>query len=130
MIVSTRLSLTGTVDFDGVQGGALCLQAFCRIPYVGEGLLVFSMITFAFSTVLGWSVVGEKCISFVLGERVCKIYRILWVGAVLISPLCTLNGVWALGDFVNALLVIPNVTGLLLLSKQVKKDTLDYFQNT
>lgn len=129
VIVSSRLTLTGQADFSGAQGGALCLVAFCQIPFVGEGLLVFSMITFAFSTILGWSVVGEKCISFVFGERVCRLYRVLWVGAVLVSPLCALEGVWALGDFVNALLVLPNVTGLILLSKTVKKETCEYFHS-
>lgn len=128
VIVSSCLSLSGEVLING-QGGVLCLQAFRQIPIVGEELLVFSMVTFAFSTILGWSVVGEKCIAFVFGGRVCKVYRILWVGAVLLAPMCALDGVWALGDLVNGLLVIPNVTGLIMLSSAVRGDTLEYFRD-
>lgn len=122
MIVSTELSFSGAVD-----GGNLCLRAFSRIPYIGDWLLVFGMVAFAFSTVLGWSVVGEKCITYVFGNKACGAYRLLWVLAVLFAPVCALEGVWALGDFVNGLLVIPNVTGLLLLSGKVYKETKWYF---
>ena len=110
-----------------LEQGNLCLRAFCRIPYIGEWLLVFSMVTFAFSTVIGWYVVGEKCFTFVFGEGATAVYRVLWVLAVLVAPVCTLQGVWAVGDLVNALLVIPNVTGLVLLSGTVKKETREYF---
>ncbi len=129
VIVSSELSTFGRAEIGAMQSGNLCLRAFCRIPYIGEWLLVFSMITFAFSTVLGWSVVGEKCFSFVFGNKSATVYRLLWVLAVLGAPVCTLQGVWALGDTVNALLVIPNVTGLILLSNSVKRETKEYFAN-
>ncbi len=127
VVVSTELSVFGSVDISAADGGNLCLRAFCRIPYIGEWLLVFSMVTFAFSTVLGWSVVGEKCITFVFGEGATAVYRLLWVFAVLVAPVCTLQGVWSLGDMVNGLLVIPNVTGLIMLSGTVQRETREYF---
>ncbi len=129
VIVSTQLSLFGTAEIGAMEGGILCLQAFSRIPCIGEWLLVFGMVTFAFSTVLGWSVVGEKCITFVFGGKACGVYRLLWLLAVMLAPVCALEGVWALGDLVNGLLVIPNVTGLLLLSGKVRKETKEYFAN-
>ncbi|MBQ4568677.1 MAG: sodium:alanine symporter family protein [Ruminococcus sp.] len=127
VIVSTELAVAGAVEVGTLEQGNLCLRAFCRIPYIGEWLLVFSMVTFAFSTVIGWYVVGEKCFTFVFGEGATAVYRVLWVLAVLVAPVCTLQGVWAVGDLVNALLVIPNVTGLVLLSGTVKKETREYF---
>ncbi len=130
VVVSYQVKSFGGVMLNSLEGGRLCLEAFCDIPYVGEGLLVFSMITFAFSTILGWSVVGEKCISFVFGQRACKPYRVLWIISVLLAPVCNLQGVWALGDLVNGLLVVPNVTGLIFLADTVKSETLQFIADT
>ncbi len=117
VVVSTMLS----VGMTEVQGDMLCMTAFSRIPYVGRGVLVFCMIAFAFSTILGWSAIGEKFAVFIFGEKSKKPYRVFWVASVFVSAFVSLKGVWALGDFINALLVIPNVTGLLLLIKKIKE---------
>ena len=122
VIVSTLL----TQSYDALQGaesGNLCYTAFCRIPVVGEGLLIFSMITFAFSTILGWSAVGERCITYIFGSKSRKWYRALWVAAVIAAPMVTLEGIWELGDLINGLLVVPNVWGLLMLSAKVRDKT-------
>lgn len=121
VIVSSVIS-DGTV-VSAADSGSLCYDAFCRIPVVGEGLLVFSMVTFAFSTILGWSAIGEKCIGFVFGDKSEKWYRVLWTGVVFAAPMISLEGIWSLGDLVNAFLVVPNVLGLLLLSSTVKSET-------
>lgn len=114
---------TGVCDgFSSSSGAALCMQSFEKIP-IGRGILVFSMIAFAFSTILGWSAIGEKFMFFLFGERGSKPYRVFWVAAVFISAFVSLKGIWALGDMINGILVIPNVTGLLLLSKEVKDIT-------
>lgn len=121
VIVSSIIS-DGTV-VSAADSGSLCYDAFCRIPVVGEGLLVFSMVTFAFSTILGWSAIGEKCVVFVFGDKSEKWYRVLWTGVVFAAPMISLEGIWSLGDLVNAFLVVPNVLGLLLLSSQVRDET-------
>lgn len=107
-------------DVGDNQGDMLCMAAFCRIPYVGKGVLVFSMIAFAFSTILGWSAIGEKFVVYIFSQKAVRPYRVLWVVAVFVSSFVALEGVWALGDFINALLVLPNVMGLLLLSNKIK----------
>lgn len=123
VIVSTMLR---NPELMGAQGGVLCLEAFGSIPAVGELLLVFCMVTFAFSTILGWSVIGEKCAEYIFGNRVTVWYRALWVLCVIFAPLVSLGVVWDFGDLVNGLLVIPNVTALILLSKEVSADTKKY----
>lgn len=129
MCLITGLVIVSSVISDGSvvtaeDSGRLCYDAFCRIPKVGEGLLVFSMVTFAFSTILGWSAVGEKCIGYVFGAKSSKWYRVLWIGAVFAAPMVSLESIWDLGDLLNAFLVIPNVAGLLMLSGVVKRETL------
>ena len=119
VVVSTTLADTNVK----MQGASLCYEAFCRIPYVGRGILVFSMITFAFSTVLGWSAIGEKCVTFVFGTECAGTYRVLWIAAVFASAFVSLDGIWAMGDFINALLVVPNVWGLYMLCGEVGADT-------
>lgn len=126
VIVSTCASQPSLLQSGG---GVLCFEAFCRIPYIGESLLVFSMVTFAFSTILGWSVVGEKCAVYVLGERAKVLYRGLWILFVLVAPIISLDIVWEFGDLFNALLVIPNVTALVIMSKDAGKETKVYLKN-
>ncbi len=110
-------------------GNILCLEAFRCIPYIGELLLVFSMVTFAFSTILGWFVVGEKCAQYIFGKRTV-LYAGAWVLCVLLAPMISLSMVWDLGDFVNGLLVIPNVTALVLLSKDTGRETKEYLRES
>lgn len=132
MCLVTGLVIVSTIlknpDLTLSDGGALCLKAFALIPYIGELILVFSMVTFAFSTVLGWSLVGEKCAEFVFGHRITKPYRLMWILCVLLSPMVSLGVVWDFGDLINALLVIPNVTALVILSKEVRNDTKEYLK--
>lgn len=116
-VVSTLVASDAQAsDFKGAE---LCYRAFSQIPHFGRGMLLFSIVAFAISTVLGWSVIGEKCVTFIFGGKGEKVYRLMWVLAVFLSAFVSLEGVWALGDFINALLVIPNVTGLLLLSNEI-----------
>ena len=125
VIVSTLLKNSSVT-----QGGGdiLCLEAFRQIPCLGELLLVFSMVTFAFSTILGWSVVGEKCAGYIFGKRAVPWYRGAWVVCVCLAPMVALDAVWDFGDLVNGLLVIPNVTALVLLSKPTAAETKSYLR--
>ncbi|MBQ9742624.1 MAG: sodium:alanine symporter family protein [Ruminococcus sp.] len=128
VIVSTILSLPA-VQLDGVDGSGLCYLAFSRIPIIGEELLVFGMITFAVSTVLGWSWIGLECAEFVFGQRVRRAYLILWVAMILIAPVVELDVVWNVADLCNALLAVPNVYALVMLNGQVHSETAVYINN-
>ncbi len=129
VIVSTQLAGNSISPAD-TEGGFLCYKAFSLIPFCGEGLLLFSMVTFAFSTILGWCFTGEKCAEYILGDRGTVIYRSLWILAVLVSPVMSFEVVWNLADLCNALLAIPNVYSLVMLSGEVKKLTQIFIDDT
>ncbi len=129
VIVSTLIS-DNSISSADAQGGFLCYKAFSLIPFIGESLLLFSMVTFAFSTILGWCFTGEKCAEYFLGEIGTKAYRYLWVLAVLVSPVMSFDMVWNLADLCNALLAVPNVYSLVMLSSEVKSLTRKFIDDT
>jgi len=96
------------------------------------GTIVVAIATalFAYSTVLGWSYYGEKAIEYLLGYRAIVPYRILFVGAVFIGATIKLELVWNLADLMNGMMAIPNLIGLLILSKVIRAETDRYFATT
>jgi len=103
-----------------IEGDLLASFAFDTLPYVGRGVLFFGLITFAFSTIIGWSYIGERCIEFVLGFKGIKLYRLMWVFMVLVSALVNSELVWSIADTVNVFLVLPNTTALFVLNKEIE----------
>lgn len=124
-IVSSVLSSGAELE-KGYPGGELCRKAFAQIPYVGEGILSIGIVTFAFSTILGWEWTGESCFGYIFGESRVKVYRVLWVLAVALAPLLSVDLVWNIGDLCNGLLIIPNGVALLMLSGEVREETHRY----
>lgn len=110
------------------DGGELTSLAFSQLPYVGQPILVVGIITFAFSTVLGWSYYGERCIEYLGGKKAMWPYRILFVSVAAIAPLINLNLVWDIADTLNALMAIPNIIAVLLLSSVIAKETRYYLK--
>ena len=113
-------------DIDHTQGAALTKAAFSKIPFIGTTILSVGIVTFAFSTILGWSYYGEKSVEYLGGKRIIIIYRILWIIAVFIGSVVNLSLVWSIADSMNALMAIPNLIALLLLSKVLIKETNKY----
>lgn len=111
------------------DGGELTSLAFAQIPYVGKIILIVGIVSFAFSTILGWAYYGERCAEYLGGSKVLIPYRILYVASIAIAPLITLNLVWDLADAFNALMAIPNLIALLLLSKVIVKETKTYIND-
>ncbi len=112
----------------GVNGAALSSQAFASIlPSVGAEIVSLSLAVFAFTTIIGWSVYGERCAQFLFGERGILPFRILWTLMVPAGTMLHLDFVWLLADTLNALMAIPNLIALLLLSPVVFKLSKDYF---
>ena len=101
-------------------GDMLCSLAFDTLPVVGRPVLFFSLVTFAFSTIIGWSYIGERCVEFVFGSKGIKAYRVLWVLAVAVSAMINSELVWSIADTVNVLLVLPNTTALFELCKEIR----------
>lgn len=114
VIVSTLLHFG--IDIQDVQLGSLTEVAFGHIPMVGAPLLTFGIVTFAFSTILGWSYYGERAVEYLGGRRLCVAYRVLYIIAVFFGAVFELSLVWNLADLMNALMAIPNLVSLILLS--------------
>lgn len=112
----------------GESGAVLTASAFeAGMPGVGNYLLTISLAVFAFTTILGWAYFGEKCWQYLLGTACEKPFRILWTLAVLPGAVVSLDFVWLVADTLNALMAIPNLIGLLLLTPVIVSLTRDYF---
>ncbi len=119
-------SIIAYPDIDCTQGGALTNAAFSKIPYIGTALLVFGISTFAFSTILGWTYYAERCVEYLGGAKLIKYYRIMWIVMLYVGAVVQLNLVWSFADSLNALMAIPNILSLLLLSGVIAKETDRY----
>jgi len=111
---------------EGLQGAALTKAAFSAIPVVGPIILTVGLLTFVFSTILGWSYYGEKAIEYLLGKKAIVPYRILWVIFVYVGSVFSLSLVWGLADIFNGLMALPNLVALILLSPVIVSETKKY----
>jgi AGCS family alanine or glycine:cation symporter len=110
----------------GLKGAALTKSAFSHIPYVGSTVLSLGLLTFVFSTIIGWEYYGEKAAEYLLGTGAVKPYRILWIAAVMAGSVATLPAVWNFADIFNGLMAVPNLISLLLLAPVVAAETAKY----
>ena len=115
------------ISFD--NGATLTKMAFSKIPYIGTPLLTFGLMTFAFSTILGWCYYGERAVEYLKGKRWVTIYRVLFIIAVFLGSVANLAIVWNLADCMNALMAIPNLISLLCLSGIIVQETRKYLWN-
>ncbi len=124
VIVSSILAFD---NIDISSSGILTHLAFGKIPYIGTPLLSIGIITFAFSTILGWTYCGEKAIEYLFGGKIfIQIYRSLWIIGVIVGSCMNFSTVWNLADIMNGLMAIPNLISLLLLSGVIVKETRHY----
>lgn len=119
-------SIIAFPDIDYNQGASLTKAAFSKIPVVGTTILSVGILTFAFSTILGWSYYAEKAVEYLGGKRWIKVYRIAWIIAIYIGSVVNLTLVWNIADSMNALMALPNLVSLLLLSGVAAKETKKY----
>ena len=112
----------------GESGASLSAASFeAALPGVGHYIIAIALTVFAFTTILGWSYLSERCWEFLVGVRAILPFRIIWVIAVPFGALAQLDFAWLLADTLNGLMAIPNLIALLLLSPVVVKLTRDYF---
>jgi AGCS family alanine or glycine:cation symporter len=120
--------LTTDVWTLGISAGELTSKSVeATLGYGGVIIIAFSTALFAFSTLIGWSYYGEKGLEFLMGTNIIKYYRIAYVFAVFIGSTMSLGLIWNLSDITNGMMAIPNLIGLLLLSKIIKSETNKYF---
>lgn len=126
----TGLVITSSIiaypDIDYHNGAALTKAAFSKIPYIGAPLLTFGLSTFAFSTTLGWSYYGERCVEYLKGKRWMLFYRMIYIVSIFVGSVVNLALVWNLADCMNALMAIPNLLSLLCLSGIIVHETRKY----
>lgn len=126
----TGLALVSSVlaypDITGLESGLLTNQAFNKIPYIGSTLLSIGIFTFAFSTILGWGYYSQKAIEYLGGTRWILPYRFVFVVMIFVGSVLNLDVVWAAADCMNALMALPNLLSLLLLSGVIAHETKAY----
>lgn len=129
VLVSTIMK-NPDINMDMIQnGGQMTTAAFSQIPVLGPVILVIGIITFAYSTILGWSYYGERCCEYLFGARGMLPYKVIFVAIVVVGPVLSLDLVWTISDILNALMAIPNLIAVLLLSGVVAKDTRYYLNH-
>ena len=111
---------------DVSDGGDLTYKAFQQIPVIGTPILVIGIVAFAYSTVLGWSYYGERCVEYLFGRKGMIPYKLIFVFVLLIGPIIKLDLVWTMADIFNALMSIPNLIAVIALSPVVVKETNYY----
>lgn len=111
---------------NGLGGAALTHKAFEDIPVLGGLVLTVGLLTFVFSTILGWSYYGEKAAEYLFGTQVIRPYRVMWVIAVMVGSVQPIAVVWTFSDIANGLMAVPNLIALLGLSGVVVKETQEY----
>ncbi|NTU52792.1 MAG: sodium:alanine symporter family protein [Chlorobiaceae bacterium] len=111
----------------GLKGAELTSAAFAKVPLIGPAVLTFGLLTFVFSTILGWSYYGEKAMEYLFGKRSIMPYRWAWVVAVMVGSVASLHVVWTFADIANALMALPNLVALLVLTPVIASETKKYF---
>ncbi|GLQ00413.1 transporter [Methylophaga thalassica] len=120
--------LTATAWQDGVKANILTSISFAEtLGPTGTYIVAIATALFAFSTLIGWSYYGEKALEYLLGEKAIIVFRIVFVAAVIVGATRELKFVWDFSDLMNGLMAIPNLIGILLLSKVVKEESQRYF---
>lgn len=127
LVLVTSIMKNPAIDMGNItDGGILTTLAFSQIPVLGPLILVVGIISFAYSTVLGWAYYGERCVEYFAGKKGLIPYRVLYILVAAIAPVVSLNLVWTIADILNALMAIPNLVAVLLLSNVVVHETRKY----
>ena len=128
-LTGLTILVTGVWSGD-LNGVALTQSAFSTVfSYFGPSLLTIFLVLFAFTTILGWNYYGERCFEFLFGVRFIWLYRVVFVVMVLLGGFIELDMVWIIADIVNALMALPNLIALLVLSPVVIAETKKYFKH-
>ena len=129
LVVVSSVLVPGN-NIEGTTDGSILVHAcFNQIPKIGPTVLTFGLFTFAFSTILGWSYMGEQGAEYLLGVKSNMPYRILFTVVVIIGTTIPLPVVWDIADALNGLMVIPNLIAVLLLSPLIVRETKKYLND-
>lgn len=133
LVLVTTIMKNPNINADQISdGGVLTTLAFGQIPYFGPLILTLGIISFAYSTILGWAYYGERCVEYFAGKAgkgVLIVYRVLYIVVAAIAPVVALDLVWLIADTLNAFMAIPNLIAVLLLSGEIVSETKKYINN-
>lgn len=108
------------------SGAMLASEAFAKIPYIGTPILVLGMVAFSYTTILGWSYYGNRCITYLFGRYAIRPYQVIYVAVAFLGAIGVGDIVWTISDIGNALMAIPNIIVVLLLSGMIARETRHY----
>ncbi|HEM5928385.1 TPA: sodium:alanine symporter family protein [Streptococcus suis] len=127
-LTGLSILVTGQWTVEGLEGAPLTQAAFATVfGNAGSIALTISLVLFAFTTILGWSYYGERCIEFLFGTKAILPYRLVFVAMVALGGFLKLDLIWTIADIVNGLMALPNLIALLALSPVIIKETRQYF---
>lgn len=132
-ITALVISLTGVLgktDIHGrlLNGAPLVMEAFRSVLPYGDVIVAIGLILFGYSTIIGWSYYGEKCVEYLAGEKAIYAFRLIFCLFVFTGALMSIELVWPLVDIMNGLMTLPNLIGLVALSSIVVKESKEFFQ--
>lgn len=127
LVLVTTVMKNPSINIENLEnGGQMTSAAFGQIPVLGPAILVIGIITFAYSTILGWSYYGERCAEYLLGRKAILPYKVIFTAIVVIGPVLALDMVWNISNILNALMAVPNLVAVLMLSGVIASDTKHY----
>ena len=130
LVLVTTIMKNPTINANEIDnGGVLTSMAFAQIPYLGPVILVIGIISFAYSTILGWAYYGERSVEYFAGKKGLIPYRVVYILVAAVAPVLALDLVWTVADILNALMAIPNLVAVLLLSPIIASETKKYINN-
>lgn len=127
LVMGILQSNGGAFAVPDLKGAALTTATFdAMLSGYGGWVVTIGLIFFAYSTTLGWCYYGEKCATYVFGDKSVPIYRVIYVATVMLGTVLSMDMVWAAADTFNGLMAVPNLIALLLLSKVIVQETRDF----
>lgn len=130
LVLVTTIMKNPAINMENIKdGGQMTTAAFSQIPVLGPIILVIGIITFAYSTILGWSYYGERCCEYLFGAKGILPYKLVFVAVIVVGPVLSLDLVWTIANILNALMAVPNLVAVLLLSGVIAKETKHYLRN-
>jgi AGCS family alanine or glycine:cation symporter len=121
--------LTAGAWTQGVSAAELTSASMAEtLGHSGTLIVALATVLFAYSTLIGWNYYGEKAVEYLFGPGAIRVYRIFFIAAVIVGATTSLEFVWNFSDLMNGMMAIPNLIGLLLLSRIVKSETDRFFK--
>lgn len=125
LVLVSSVIANNDISSIGISGANLCSACFGQIPF-GSQILVFGILTFAYSTILGWNSYGINCCRYLFGHKSIPIYNLLWLAVVFVGSIIPESSAWTIASILNACMVIPNMIAVLMEKDKIAKDTKYY----